>query len=237
VEIALELHDDELTVGVATSGEALHKRPWRVYQHRAPLAGGLASALVALSGWQGEGLLLDPCCGSGTIPIEADHRFRRAPANAARASWPFERLRVFDPAALARVRERLLAEARAEGAPLQGNEQYAKHLDGARRNAEAAGVGAWATWTNRDFNHLERPEGLTHVVANPPWGLRVTSRKVSDRIAAELRARLDRWAKEGPLTAIVLVGNRRFEKLAEPPAKARDVMNGGVPCRVLRYEL
>src|SRR6185436_17128989 len=65
------LFRDRCTISADTSGESLHKRGWRRYQGRAPLAETLAAAVVLESGWDRRSPLLDPFCGSGTILVEA----------------------------------------------------------------------------------------------------------------------------------------------------------------------
>lgn len=228
--------DDHAYVAVDTTGEALHKRSYRVYQHPAPVVPTLASALVRLSGWK-RGLLFDPLCGSGTIPIEADYRGRGRAVNLARAEWAFRKLRLHDAERFEDARFDLACSMEDEAPPVWGNERNPKHADGARANAEAAGASRALRFTCEDFNRLPRPEGLAAVVTNPPWGLRLSGRKVSDRIGAELRAKLREWAEGGAFSAVVLMGNHRFEKEEPRPAEARDVLYGGAACRMLRYEL
>lgn len=223
-------------VAVDTSGEALHKRSYRVYQHPAPVTPTLASALVRLSGWK-RGLLFDPMCGSGTIPIEADFRGRRRAVNIGRAAWGFERLRLHDAERFEDARFTLACAMEDEAPPVVGNERNPKHVLGARASAEAAAVSRAVRIVEGDFNRLARPDGLSALVTNPPWGLRLSGRKVSDRINAELRAKMREWAEGGAYRAAILVGNHRFEREEPTPIEVRDVLYGGVACRVLRYEL
>lgn len=223
-------------VALDTSGDALHKRAYRVYQHPAPVVPTLASALVRLSGWR-SGLLFDPLCGSGTIPIEADFRGRGRAVNLARPAWGFQALRLHDPERFEDARFGLACAMDDEAPPILGNDRNARHAEGARASAAAAGASRAVRFTNEDFNRLARPDGLAALVTNPPWGLRLTGRKVSDRIGAELRAKMREWAEGGAYAAVVLMGNHRFEKEPPLPAEVRDVLFGGVQCRVLRYGL
>lgn len=233
VEVHVHVRDAHAYVAVNTTGAPLHERPWRAYAHHAPLNACIASALVAWSGWvERGGTLLDPTTGSGTIAIEADARGRGRAVNLGRPTWAFQRLGLHDEERYHALRDELACAARDEGPPIVANELNPKHLDGARENGRRAA--ARVGWSLSDFNLLARPEGLSTVIANPPWGLRMTSRKVSDRIAAELRAKLLQWR---PPSAVVLVGNRRFEQHEPLPVEARGLMYGGTYCRMLRYAL
>lgn len=82
VEIYVLLRDGELLVGINTTGESLHKRGYRVYDHPAAIKTTLASGMILLSGWKPEEVFLDPMCGGATIPIEAALMARRVPNNA-----------------------------------------------------------------------------------------------------------------------------------------------------------
>lgn len=232
VTVVAHVRGERAYVCVDTTGATLHQRPWRVYNPEAPLPATLASALVRRSGWT-EGLLLDPMCGSGTIPIEADLRARRRAVNLARPRFAFQRLRTFDAARFEGVRDELACAARDERPPILGNDLWAKNVEGARRNAQQAG--AEIAFSQGDLDRLPRPEGMTTLVANPPWGLRLAGRKASDRICARLRARMQGWAEEGPYVAVVIVGNGRFQQEPPPPDEIQDALVGGITCRVLTY--
>lgn len=232
VEVHVHVRGEDCYLAVNTSGASLHERPWRVYSHQATLNACIASALVAWSRWpERGGTLLDPMCGTGTIPIEAEARARRRAVNLARRSWAFERLGLFDTDAFERVRDRLACGAEDACPPIVANERNAAHFQGAQANGRAAG--AQVAWREGDMNDLAAPEGLRVVIANPPWGLRMTSRKVSERIGEELRRRLEAWRPE---VAIVLAGSRGFEQHEPRPVEARGLVYGGTYCRALRYQ-
>jgi 23S rRNA G2445 N2-methylase RlmL len=107
--IRVQLVRDRCTLLVDTSGPSLHKRGWRRYQGRAPLAETFAAALLMLSGWDRRAPLVDPFCGSGTILVEAAlYAAGRAPG-AFRDSFAFERLPGHDAPRYAALREELCA--------------------------------------------------------------------------------------------------------------------------------
>ena len=232
VTVLVQLRGERAYVCLDTTGAPLHHRPWRVFQPKAPLPATLASALVRRSGWK-EGLLLDPTCGSGTIPIEADFRARGRAVNLARRAFAMERLKPYEPERMERARDEAACAARDARPPILGNELWERNVEGARANARSAG--AEIPFHQGDFEALPRPDGLRNLVANPPWGLRMTNRQVSDRVGARLRAKMLEWAREGPYDALVIIGNGRFQKHEPRPREARDVLVGGTTCRVLEY--
>ena len=112
VPLRVWLHDDRATLLLDSSREPLDRRGYRKVSGMAPLREQLAAALVLASGWDGEGPVVDPMCGTGTLLIEAAWiALDRAPG-ALRESWVFERWPGFDAAAFARVRDQGSAAAR-----------------------------------------------------------------------------------------------------------------------------
>jgi 23S rRNA G2445 N2-methylase RlmL len=240
VEVTALLRGSELLLGLNLTGESLHKRGYRVYQHAAPLRPSLAAALLRWAGYTPGAGLWDPMCGSGTIPIEAALVARAMPPNPSR---PFlmERLADFPAERLAEARGRASAQATRASPPILGTERYEKHLLGAAQNARAAGV--WDALHLRTLDAtLARAEDLGFapglVALNPPYGLRIASKRVVLRL---YRAFLDRMLALRPPRLALLVGNRLFEECAAErglaPAEARDVLYGLLPARALRYDL
>ncbi len=144
VRIHLHLTTDTATLYIDTSGEALFKRGWREDKGDAPLKETLAAAMIAATGWNPHGdhpqPLYDPCCGSGTVVIEAAQIARRIPAGILRR-FAFEKLIPFQR----HVWEGMLDEAEAQildtsPVPIYGSDISHRMVDFAQRNAERAGV-------------------------------------------------------------------------------------------------
>ena len=171
--LIVRLVDDECTISVDTSGALLHRRGYRLATAKAPLRETLAAAMLLASGWDTLSTLLDPFCGSGTIPIEAALMARGLPAGAVRRfafmDWP-----EYDQA----LWEKLLLESqdllRKELPPIQASDRDAGAIQMAQANAERAGVAQYIEFTCRAVSAIE-PEGTGWVVTNPPYGLRVRS--------------------------------------------------------------
>lgn len=199
----VRLVHDELTLSADSSGALLHRRGYRLATGKAPLRETLAAAMLLALGWDGRAPLVDPMCGSGTIPIEAALLARRIPPGW-RRRFAFERWPEFKPS----VWEFARAEAGKEileraPALILGADRDAGAVQAAAANAARAGVAedlairtAALTATLADPALLAEPPGA--VVTNPPFGVRVgESRPLRDLYAAlgnALRGPLARWA-------------------------------------------
>lgn len=237
LRVHVHLFRDRATLSVDTSGGSLHKRGWRAHQGRAPLAETLAAGVVLLSGWDRRAPLLDPFCGSGTIPIEA----ALLASGAAPGRWRrfgFERWPGHDARAFTRFRERELArEERPRKLVLRGSDTDAEQLEGARKNAEAAGVADLVSFEAADARDFAPRRGWNaFVVTNPPYGLRVGDEGGLVELYRSFGERL-RERAEG-FTVAALLGNRRLAK--ELRLKRFDrfrLMNGAIECELQRVRL
>jgi putative N6-adenine-specific DNA methylase len=198
LNLVLHVDAEQATLYVDTSGESLFKRGWREDAGDAPLKETLAAAMLAVAGWRGTpeagGALLDPCCGSGTIVIEAAQIACGIAPGLAR-SFAFERLAPFTTAAVRQRWQALRAEARARvhasAVPVFASDVSFRMLDFARRNAERAGVAQAIEFHGGDA--LQRPAPALPadlpgtLMLNPPYGQRIVpkgSRAEGDSSAA-----------------------------------------------------
>jgi putative N6-adenine-specific DNA methylase len=168
----VRLVNDEVTISVDASGELLYRRGWRQETAKAPLRETLAAAMLTASGWTGATSLHDPFCGAGTIVIEAARRLRKIPTGWDR-SFAFERWPTFDAASWSAVR----AEAESAMVPgtkisLIGSDRDAGAIRAAAANARRAGVAKEVKFAEADIRDLPAAPG-THIVTNPPYGIRV----------------------------------------------------------------
>ena len=229
---------DTCTIRADASGALLHLRGYRRAVAKAPLRETLAAAVLRASGWTPASPLLDPMCGSGTIPIEAALAARRiAPGLASAAREPrafaFTRWLEFDAGlwgdVVARAREEILPAAPA---PILGSDRDAGAVEAARANAERAGVGESVAWSVRPLSAVEPPEGPGWIVSNPPYGVRVGERDPLRNLYAAAgrlaRERLPGW------TLALLTADRVLEgQLGVPLEEALRTSNGGIPVRLV----
>jgi putative N6-adenine-specific DNA methylase len=181
VRIYAHLTTDHATLYIDTSGEPLFKRGWRADKGDAPLKETLAAAMIAASGWDGTTPLYDPCCGSGTIAIEAAQiACGIAPGSLRR--FGFEKLLPFQ----AHVWQGLLEQAQAaEHEPtalIYGSDVAHRMVDFAERNAERAGVAGVIEFRGGDALQRMPPSEVPGLMLlNPPYGERIAAAGVAGR--------------------------------------------------------
>jgi putative N6-adenine-specific DNA methylase len=228
---------DECTVSADTSGALLHRRGYRQATAKAPLRETIAAALLAASGWDGVAPLVDPFCGSGTIPIEGALRARELAPGAHRTfaaeRWPGVSRTLGD-----RVRAELAERARAVlPAPIVGSDRDAGAIDAARANAERAGVAANIDFSVRSLSAAGFPAGPRGwVVTNPPYGVRVGD---ADRVR-DLWAQLGHVLRErarGWRVALLSPDQALERQLGMPLSVVAQTTNGGIPVRLIVGEV
>lgn len=198
--VVVRIDRDTLTFRVDSSGAPLHHRGWRGPAGKAPLRETLAAAALATCGWEPGQPLVDPFCGSGTIPIEAARRAAGIAPGAGR-SFAFERWRSFAPGTWASVQASIRTEAGPPPEPvaLVGRDRDAGVVRDAATNAEAAGVAGWVALEHGAVSDARPPEGVAGpgwIIANPPWGGRVQGGDLRDlyaRLGQVARQRFPGW--------------------------------------------
>jgi putative N6-adenine-specific DNA methylase len=232
-EFVVRFFRDECTVSADASGELLHRRGYRLASAKAPLRETLAAAMLAGSDWNGSAPLVDPMCGSGTIPIEAALLARRIPPGMARR-FAFMRWPGFDESAweqlLRQARERALPRAPA---PILGSDRDAGAVAASTANAERAGVAGDIEWCRAAISAIAPPPGPGWIVTNPPYGVRVGERRQLRDLYAQL-GNVARRCCPGWEVAF-LVAHRELERQTGlEPAVRFATENGGIRVRLVQ---
>ncbi len=155
-----------------TTGESLHKRGYRTYVGDAPIRETLAAAMLLLAGYRG-GVLIDPFCGSGTIPIEAA-MIATDTAPGLNRAFAFENYDVFPSETIKNVRESLIAAVKTDFKPeICGYDVNPKACELANRHLIKAGLGGKVHFQRRDAGELSSRFSAGHIVTNPPYGIRL----------------------------------------------------------------
>lgn len=196
--VRIFLLKDEVTVTIDTSGESLHRRGYRLLSSRAPLTETLAAALILLTPWKQDRILVDPFCGSGTFPIEAAMLAANiAPGmnrEFAAEKWTNLVTRKLWYEAVEEARELVSANVRVD---IQGYDIDAEVLKAARANAKRAGVDGMIHFQQRAVENLHHPKKYGFLITNPPYGERLEDRKQLPRLyrqIGEAFAGLEDWS-------------------------------------------
>lgn len=212
VIITVDLVGDELFIGVDTTGESLHIREYRRYNHPSALKPSLASALIRMSGWRGEPLL-DPFTGGATIPIEAALRAKGAPI-CKRKEFMYRKLSFYNK----EEEVKMLGRPRIKPFPVSnmvGIEKKYKHYKGAVKNVKAAEVEDLVTILYEDSLKYRPEEPFDFIITNPPYGIK-SGRK--DKVIILYRlflSKLPILLREGGKFVLITTEHRPLKRLLE----------------------
>lgn len=192
------LMKDQVTVGIDTSGASLHKRGYREVSGKAPITETLAAALIMLTPWRGDRILVDPFCGSGTFPIEAAMMAANI-APGMNRSFTAEKWTNLIPKKLwyDTVDEASDLIREPEETDIQGYDADEDVIRIARRNAAEAGVEHMIHFQRRDVRDLSHPKKYGFIITNPPYGERMEDKKDLPelyRAFGESFRRLETWS-------------------------------------------
>lgn len=192
------LMKDQVTVGIDTSGASLHKRGYREVSGKAPITETLAAALIMLTPWRGDRILVDPFCGSGTFPIEAAMMAANI-APGMNRSFTAEKWTNLIPKKLwyDTVDEASDLIREPEETDIQGYDADEDVIRIARRNAAEAGVEHMIHFQKRDVRNLSHPKKYGFIITNPPYGERLEDKKDLPelyRAFGESFRRLETWS-------------------------------------------
>lgn len=196
--IRVFLKKDMVTVGIDTSGVSLHKRGYREVSGKAPITETLASALIMLTPWKKDRILVDPFCGSGTFPIEAAMMAANI-APGMNRSFTAENWTNLIPRKLwydtvNEAGDMICDEPEVD---IQGYDIDGSVIRIARRNAREAGVDRLIHFQERDVRDLSHPKKYGFIITNPPYGERLEDKKDLPelyRVFGESFKGLDSWS-------------------------------------------
>jgi 23S rRNA (guanine2445-N2)-methyltransferase / 23S rRNA (guanine2069-N7)-methyltransferase len=240
VRINLHVKRDRATVSIDLSGDALHRRGWRIEQGAAPIKENLACAVLIRAGWpllmDTDAALFDPLCGSGTLLIEAARMAADVAPGLERDYFGFMGWLGFDvglwDGLLREAIDRAAAGRAALGARFFGSDADPRMIEAARANASSAGVSRQVRFEVRRVEDIsEAPAANGLVVSNPPYDARLAADPGLYRsLGALLRGPCRAWkagfivADEAPGQAIGLRAEKRYA-----------LYNGAIACSLLRF--
>lgn len=232
-KIEVAIHKDIASLTIDTSGAGLHKRGYRVGQGDAPLKETMAAALILLTNWRPNDTLIDPFCGSGTIPIEAALIGQNIAPGFNREfdseNWKF-------------VKEKYWEDAFEEAEDLANYDQKLniigsdidhKMIEIAGKNATEAGLSDLITWKQMQVKDLFLRENNGYLVSNPPYGQRLSDEEeVSDLYKA-----LGEVMNNNPSWSVyIFTAFAQFEqKFGRKATKKRKLFNGFIEANYYQY--
>ncbi len=228
------LMKDRVTIGLDTTGESLHKRGYRKLTAKAPIAENLAAALIMLTPWKKDRILVDPFCGSGTFPIEAA-MMAASMAPGMNRSFTAEnwdhivgRQNWYDT--VDEARENICLDVDTD---IQGYDIDEKMIEIARANAKLAGVEKMIHFQRRSVEQLSHPKKYGFLITNPPYGERLEEKKDLPAIYRALGERyrgLDAWSM------YLITSYEQAEKdLGRKADKNRKIYNGMLKTYFYQY--
>ena len=192
------IHKDHVLVTIDTTGESLHKRGYRALASKAPISETLASALIALTPWNKDRILVDPFCGSGTFPIEAAMMACRIAPGMNRdflsQDWKNLMQKKLWYDAIDEAHDRIVLPDEMD---IQGYDIDPQVIKVARHNAKLAGVDQYIHFQQRDVRDLSHPKKYGFLITNPPYGERLEEKKDLPelyRVFGERFRALDSWS-------------------------------------------
>ncbi len=232
----LHIDNNRATISLDASGGSLHRRGYRLDSVSAPMIETLASAVIRFSGWQGDTPLYDPFCGSGTLLCEAYLRASNSPAGILRRAFGCEKLPDFD----ANLWKEVVREGKNHVIPvapgmIAGSDIAFDAVEIARRNCDVIDPGHRIRIEQRDIFTIDDLRGKT-IVCNPPYGIRMG--KTVD--LNEFYRKLGDFFKQrcAGSTAYVYFGEREYiKKVGLKPAWKKELSNGGLDGRLVKYDL
>lgn len=219
------LMKDEVVVGLDTTGESLHKRGYRKLTAKAPIAENLAAALIMLTPWKRDRILVDPFCGSGTFPIEAAMMAARMAPGVNRSflaeDWEHIVERKAWYQAVEEAGDMLDLDVEVD---IQGYDIDDKMVSIARENARLAGVEQMIHFQRRGVDQLSHPKKYGFLITNPPYGERIEDKtNLPDlyRTLGERYKALDSWSMY-----VISAYEKAEQYLGRKADKNRKIYNG-----------
>lgn len=224
-KVRMTILKDRVTLAVDTTGAGLHKRGYRVSDVDAPIKETLAAAMVQLSFWRAGRYLVDPCCGSGTIPIEAA-LIGRNMAPGLHRGFSSEEWDIMNRGQFQNARQEAAAAVKKEGElTILGRDIDKKAIEAAKGNAEKARVAEDIHLERGNISKMEvtQPNGI--IITNPPYGERIGEEK---EIASIYRS-LGTFCKKNPDWSLFLITTDKEAEdkiLGRPANRRRKLYNG-----------
>ena len=235
-DVLLNIHiaEDRCTLSLDRSGESLHRRGYRQEAVEAPLNEVLAAGMILMTGWKGDCDLIDPMCGSGTIPIEAALIARNIAPGVFRKEFAFEKWVDFDQDLFDSIYNDDSQE-REFNHKIYGYDNNPKANEIAIRNVKAAGLSKEIELKLQPFQQFEQPKEKSIIITNPPYVERISTddllglyKMIGERLKHAFAGN-DAW--------ILSYRDECFDQIGLKPSVKIELYNGALECQFRKYQL
>lgn len=235
-DLAINIHiaENQCTLSLDSSGESLHRRGYRQEQVEAPLNEVLAAGMILMTGWRGECDLIDPMCGSGTIPIEAALIARNIAPGVFRKEFGFEKWKDFDQELFDNIYNDDSKE-REFTHKIYGYDNNPKANEIATHNVKAAGVSKDVVLRIQPFQQFEQPIEKSIIITNPPYGERISANDLLG-LYQMIGERL-KHAFVGNDAWILSYRDECFDQIGLKPSVKVPLFNGALECQFRKYQI
>ena len=234
VQLHIHIAETHCTLSLDSSGESLHRRGYRQEAVEAPLNEVLAAGMILLTGWHGETDLIDPMCGSGTIPIEAALIARNIAPGVFRKWFAFERWADFDQELFDTIYNDDSQEREFTHKIYAYDNSY-KAIEIATNNVKAAGCSRDIALRLQPFQQFTQPSEKALIITNPPYGERISTYDLLG-LYETIGERL-KHAFAGGTAWILSYREECFDQIGLKPTKKIPLYNGPLECEFRQYEI
>ena len=235
-DVLLNIHiaQTTCTLSLDSSGESLHRRGYRQEAVEAPLNEVLAAGMILMTGWRGECDLIDPMCGSGTIPVEAALIAKNIAPGVFRKGFAFEKWVDFDADMFDEIynddsQEREFAHK------IYGYDNNPKANEIATHNIKAAGVSKDIVLKLQPFQQFEQPQEKSIIITNPPYGERISTNDLLG-LYQMIGERL-KHAFVGNEAWVLSYREECFDQIGLKASQKVPLFNGPLECEFRKYEI
>ena len=234
LRINIHISEDNCTVSLDSSGKSLHKRGYRLETNEAPISEALAAGLILLSGWDKKSHFVDGMCGSGTFLVEAAMIGANIPANINREQFAFQGWPDYDAELWELIRNSQLKRASDCYGRIIGYDVDPSVVASAKINIASAGLEEYIEVHCENFFDTTKPEGPTHLIFNPPYGVRIQGdipelyKSIGDVLKTNYSGS-EAWFLTSHLEGLKHVGLRASRKI--------EIFQAKLECRFVKYEM
>jgi putative N6-adenine-specific DNA methylase len=235
VLINLHISNDQVTISLDSSVIPLFKRGYRQEQSLAPLNEVLAAGILLLSGWKASVSLLDPMCGSGTIPIEAGLIARNIPPGKFRKFFGFQKWKDFDSDLFEKIKLECNAQITSSEVKISGSDISEQAVAYARSNIDKAGLTDDISVEVSDFKDLRSLDEKGFIFLNPPYGQRIQPEEI-DQLYGMIGSTL-KHNFPGTTAWLITSNKESLKHVGLKPREKQVLFNGALECTLLKYEM